>query len=307
VVDLGNTIWMDGVWTPSAEARVPIITHSLHYGLSIFDGIRAYEAGGKPGIFRLREHMLRFCDSSKIVGMPIGFSCEELVEAVIEVVCRNGHQSCYIRPLAYYCDERVGLNTQGMKGRVAIMTWEWGAYLGEEGIRDGIRVMTSSYTRHHPNIAMTNAKVGGNYVNSQLAKREAVDMGYAEALMLDPEGYVVEGSGENLFLIEGNTLVTPPRGSILPGITRDSIMTLARAEGMNVLEDRISRGRLIVAEEAFLCGTAAEVTPVAQVDRRDIGSGRTGRLTKRFQELYDRAVRGDLPGYEDWVTVVEPR
>lgn len=306
MVDMGKFVWLNGDWIEAADANVSILTHSIHYGLSIFDGIRCYQTGNGPKVFRLREHAQRFCDSCKIVGMDIEVTVDELEAIILETIRRNGHKACYIRPLAFFGDDRVGLNTLGMKGRVAVITWEWGAYLGEEGLLKGIRCKTSSYTRHHPNITMTRAKVGGNYVNSQMAKAEALADGYDEALLLDPEGFLVEGSGENIFMVEKSELITPPQGSILPGITRDTVMTLARAEGIPVKEDRLTRDRPLIAEEFFLSGTAAEITPVREIDRRMIGSGSPGPITKRIQELFFKVVGGELPGYDHWLTPIPP-
>jgi branched-chain amino acid aminotransferase len=304
MVDLGKNVWMDGDWVEAKDANVSIMTHSMHYGLSIFDGIRCYQTADGPKVFRLREHMQRFVNSCKIVGMIIDYNVDQLEAVVLETLRRNRHKSCYIRPLAYYGDDRVGLNTLGMKGRIAIMTWEWGAYLGEEGLLKGIRVKTSSYTRHHPNITMIRAKIGGNYVNSQLAKAEALADGYDEAMMLDPEGFLVEGSGENLFIVEGAHLVTPSQGSILPGITRDTVMSLAQSEGIPVKEDRLTRDRVLIADEFFLSGTAAEITPVREMDRRPIGTSTPGPITKKIQELFFKVVGGEIPDFDHWLTPV---
>lgn len=303
-MDLGKTIWRDGEWLNYDDANLPMLTHSLHYGLSIFDGIRCYQTQSQPQIFRLKEHMKRFVESAKIVNMPLNHGADELCQAAVQLVQKNHHRSCYIRPLGYYGNDRMGLSTQGMRGHVAIISWQWGAYLGEEGILKGIRTTISSYTRHHPNISMVRAKVGGNYVNSQLAKADAIANGYSEALMLDPEGFVVEGTGENLFIVENGILITPPQGSILPGITRDTVMTLAREQGVEVKEDRITRDRLLIADECFLTGTAAEITPVREVDRRPIGSGEPGPVTKKIQEKFFQVVGGELAGYEHWLTPV---
>lgn len=304
MVQMGEWVWMEGDWVPFAQSSVSIVTHSLHYGLAAFDGLRAYKTAKGPAIFRLPEHARRFVNSCKVAEMPIRFDQAAIEAAHVEAIKRNKHEACYLRPLAWYGHEKVGLNTQGMTAKCALMTWEWGAYLGDEGLENGIRCVTSSYTRHHPNISLTRAKISGNYVNSQIAKAEAVENGYDEALMLDPEGYVVEGTGENLFVVEGNDLVTPPKGSILPGITRSTIMTLAKAEGMKVREERIDRGRLYLADEVFLTGTAAEVTPVREIDRKAIGIGKAGDRTKTLQKMYFKVVRGELPEYMDWLTVV---
>jgi branched-chain amino acid aminotransferase len=304
MVDMGQYVWMNGDWLPGKDAKVPILTHSLHYGLSVFDGIRCYQTASGPQIFRLHEHIVRFVNSCKIVGMKIDETVEEIEAIILETIRRNGHKSCYIRPLAYFGDDRLGLNTLGMQGRIAIMTWEWGAYLGEEGLLKGIRVKTSSYTRHHPNITMTRAKVGGNYVNSQMAKAEALADGYDEALMLDPEGFLAEGSGENIFIVEGARLITPPQGSILPGITRDTVMTLAMSEGIPVIEDRLTRDRALIADEFFMSGTAAEITPIREMDRRSIGESSPGPITKKIQELFFKVVGGELEGYSHWLTPI---
>lgn len=305
MVDLAKWFFLDGEWVRSEDAKVSIVTHSLHYGLAVFEGIRCYKTAAGPAIFRLKEHAKRFIDSCKIVHMPIDFDQAKLESLLTEAVRRNELDECYLRPLAYYSTEKVGLSTQGMRGHLAVVAWKWGAYLGADGLTKGIRVMTSSYTRHHPNITMTRAKVSGNYLNSQLAKLEAVSHGYAEALMLDPEGYVVEGSGENLFMVEDGTLITPPQGSILNGITRASVLTLARDNGIPVREERLTRDRLMIADEVFFTGSAAEVTPIREIDREPVADGVPGPITMKLQDLYFKAIRGELDGYERWLGRVE--
>lgn len=306
MVELGAYIYLDKAFIPREEAQLPILTHSLHYGMAVFDGIRCYQTDNGPQVFRLKEHAQRFVGSCKIVGMPIDVGAEEVEAAILETIRRNGHSACYIRPLAFYGTDRMGLNTVGMRGHVAVLTWEWGAYLGDDGLLKGIRVKTASYTRHHPNITMVRAKVSGNYVNSQMAKAEAVSHGYDEALMMDPEGFVVEGTGENIFIVEDGELVTPPQGSILPGITRDTVMRIARREGIPVREERLTRDRVLLADEVFLTGTAAEITPVREVDGRVVGSGAVGPVCKSMQATFFKVVGGELPGYAEWLAPVNP-
>lgn len=301
---MGAFVHVDGEWIAIEDAKLSFMTHSLHYGLTAFEGIRCYQSSAGPRIFRLEEHMKRFLNSCKIVDMPLDQKLGDVMSAVVETVRINGHKACYIRPLAYYGDDRIGLNTVGMKGHFAVLTWEWGAYLGEEGLLKGIRVKVSSYTRHHPNIAQVRAKVSGNYINSMLAKAEAIKHGYDEALMLDPDGFVVEGTGENLFIVEGGRLITPPEGSILPGITRDSIITLARDSGLTVSLERLTRDRVLCADEVFLTGTAAELTPVREMDGRTIGTGSPGPVTRSLQDKFFKVVGGEVAGYESWLTPV---
>ena len=259
----GTRIWMDGTMVDWGEARVHILTHTLHYGLGLFEGIRCYKTPRGPAIFRLPEHVSRLFEGAQIIGMQLPFTEEQITSAIKQTVHENALEECYIRPLVYVGYGKLGLNPLGIPIRVAIAAWPWGAYLGEEGLASGIRVRISSFTRHHPNIMMTKAKVVGNYANSQLAKVEAVQTGYDEALLLDPAGYVAEGSGENVFIVRRGVLKTPPLMSILEGITRASVIELARLEGIPLREEPLSRDELYIADELFFTGTAAEITPGA--------------------------------------------
>lgn len=300
-------IWMDGELVPWEEAKVHLLTHTLHYGYGVFEGIRCYRTPGGPAIFRLRDHMLRLQRSAEIVGMKLPYTVEELVEAVRLTVRENGLEECYIRPIAYCGYGVMGLNPRGAPVRVAVAAWQWGTYLGEEGLRNGVRVKISPYRRIHPSVLPPQAKLVANYANSILAKLDAVDSGYDEALMLNLSGNVSEGPGENIFIVERGTLITPPVSEcVLPGITRDSILQIARREGIPAREEPIPLERLYGAEEAFFTGTAAEVTPIREVGDRPIGEGRRGKLTARLQELYFRVVRGEEKGYDHWLERVWP-
>ena len=297
-------IWMDGALVPWDEAQVHVLTHTLHYGLGVFEGIRCYDTIRGPAIFRHREHVERFFNSAKIAGMPLELGREAIADATRLLVRENGQRACYIRPLAFFGHDRLGVNNIGISVHVAIASYVWGAYLGEDGLTRGIRACVSSYTRHHPNAVSTKAKVCGNYVNSQLAKVEAIQHGYEEALLLDPDGFVVEGSGENLFIVEDGRLVTPPLGNVLGGITRDAVMRIAADEGIEVREDRLVRDRLYTAQEVFLTGTAAEITPVREVDRRPVGDGRPGPVVEKLQKRFFTVVRGEDARYSHWLDPV---
>ena len=293
MVQKAEKIWKNGELIPWDDANVHVLTHTLHYGLGVFEGIRCYEcADGRSAVFRLREHVVRLLNSAKIGEMDIPFTLEEIEQGIKDTLKANNLKEGYIRPIAIIGEGVMGVHPQDNPIELFIVTWPWGAYLGEEGLKKGIRVKISSYTRHHVNISMTKAKICGNYVNSILAKREAVRSGYDEALLLDTEGYVCEASGENIFIVEGDTLKTPPLTSILPGITRDSIMTLAKDMGLNVVEQRFTRDELYTADEAFFTGTAAEVTPIREVDDRIIGKGSAGDTTLRIQAAYFDVVKG---------------
>jgi branched-chain amino acid aminotransferase len=305
MVEKAKFIWFDGKLIPWDEAQVPLLTHTLHYGLGVFEGIRAYLcADGRTAIFRLPEHIRRLFDSAHVMQMVIPFSQAEVEQACAEILRANGQKEAYIRPLVFVGDGVMGLNPQDNPIRVGIISWVWGAYLGEEGLRSGIRAKTSSFIRHHVNIMMTMTKTVGNYVNSILAKREAVQSGYDEAIMLDTEGYVAEASGENIFTVKDGLIKTPPLTSVLPGITRASIITLAQDLGMAVQERRFSRDELYLADEAFFTGTAAEVTPIREVDGRVIGPGKPGPVTLKLQEAFFKVVKGEDPGYHQWLTYV---
>jgi len=305
MVEKAKFIWFDGKFIPWDEAQVPLLTHTLHYGLGVFEGIRAYHcADGRTAIFRLREHIRRLFDSAHVMQMDMPFTQAEIEAVCGETLRVNVQKEAYIRPLVFVGDGVMGLNPQDNPIRVAIISWPWGAYLVEEGLRLGIRVKTSSFIRHHVNIMMTMTKTVGNYVNSILAKREAVHGGYDEALMLDTEGYVAEASGENIFLVRDGLLKTPPLTSVLPGITRDSILTLAGDLGIPAKEDRFSRDELYLADEAFLTGTAAEVTPIREVDGRKIGQGKPGPITLKLQAAYFAVVKGQDARYQQWLTYI---
>ncbi len=305
MVEKAKFIWFDGKFIPWDEAQVPLLTHTLHYGLGVFEGIRAYHcADGRTAIFRLREHIRRLFDSAHVMQMDMPFPQAEIEAVCGETLRVNGQKEAYIRPLVFVGDGVMGLNPQDNPIRVAIISWPWGAYLGEEGLRLGIRVKTSSFIRHHVNIMMTMTKTVGNYVNSILAKREAVHAGYDEAMMLDTESYVAEASGENIFLVRDGLLKTPPLTSVLPGITRDSILTLAQDLGIPAKEDRFSRDELYLADEAFLTGTAAEVTPIREVDGRKIGKGKPGPITLKLQAAYFAVVKGQDARYQQWLTYI---
>jgi branched-chain amino acid aminotransferase len=297
-----DKIWMDGKFVAWDSAKVHVLTHTLHYGLGVFEGIRCYKTAKGPAIFRLDEHVDRFFNSAHIFMMDIPFKRKEIRDAIIETVRVNRVKECYIRPLAYIGYGAMGLYPKDNPIRVSIAAWPWGAYLGDEGIEKGIRVKVSSFTRHHVNVDMTRGKVAGYYVNSQLAKKEAVVCGYDEAVMLDTEGYVSEGSGENIFIVRNGAIKTTPLTSILEGITRDSIIRVAKDNRIPVSEERFTRDELYIAEEAFLTGTAAEVTPIREVDGRCIGSGQLGKVTKKLQSIFFRVVKGNDRKYESWLT-----
>jgi branched-chain amino acid aminotransferase len=297
-------IWMDGKFVDWDKASVHVLTHTLHYGLGVFEGIRCYETGAGPAIFRLNEHIERLFNSARIFLIDIPYSREEIKTAVIETVRVNKIKECYIRPIVYIGYGAMGLYSQKNPINVSIAVWPWGAYLGDKGLKNGIRVKTSSFIRNHVNSNMSRGKVCGYYVNSQLAKKEAISCGYDEALLLDTEGYVSEGSGENIFIVRKGILKTTPLTSILEGITRNSIIKLAHDEGIGVSEERFTRDELYIADEAFFTGTAAEVTPIREVDGRSIGTGRPGRITKRLQSLFFDIVKGRNKKYESWLTRV---
>ncbi len=295
-------IWMDGQLVPWNDANVHIMTHTLHYGLGVFEGVRVYETDDGPAVFRLAEHTKRLFASARIVGITIPFTEEAVNKAILETIRVNKLTQGYIRPLVYLGDEVRGLNCKGISVHLAIAVWSWGAYLGEEALEKGIDIKTSSFTRHHPNVFMTKAKVCGAYVNSIMAKIEAVDDGYDEALMLDPNGFVAEGSGENLFIVRNGRLKTPPLTSTLEGITRDSIMVVAREMGLTVEEQYFSRDEVYLADEAFFTGTAAEMTPINSLDKRQIGAGGIGPISKRIQGLFFDILRGKSAAHRHWLT-----
>ena len=297
-----SKIWMDGKLIPWEEANVHILTHSLHYGLAVFEGIRCYLCpDGKSAVFRLREHVDRLFDSAQIGDIKIPYSKREISEACKETLRVNQLREGYIRPIVFIGEGVMGVYPGENPIQVAIITWSWGAYLGEGALEKGIRVKVSSYTRHHVNVMMTKAKICGNYVNSVLAKREVMKMGYDEALMLDTEGYVSEASGENIFMVKNGLLKTTPLTSILSGITRDSVIQIAKAKKIPLLEERFTRDELYTAQEAFFTGTAAELTPIREVDDRMIGNGKPGPMTKDLQAAFFDIVKGKNPNYREWL------
>jgi len=302
MVQQGGKIWFDGRLIPWEEATVHVMTHTLHYGDGVFEGIRCYHCSdGSSAVFRLQEHVERLFNSAKILQLEIPFTFEEVGSAIMETLKANGLRKGYIRPLVFTGEGGKGINPDNAPVHLMIAVWPWGAYLGDEGLTKGIRVKTSSFMRHHVNVMMTKSKACGNYVNSVLAKREALGDGYDEALMLDTDGFVAEATGENLFLVRNSVLFTPPGDSILPGITRDAVITLSRDMGYEVREERISRDALYTADEAFFTGTAAEVTPIRELDRRTIGQGEAGPVTKLLQQEFFRVVLGDNLKYAGWL------
>ncbi|MGH8247065.1 MAG: branched-chain amino acid transaminase [Gammaproteobacteria bacterium] len=302
--DRDGVIWFDGGFVPWREARIHVLTHTLHYGMGVFEGIRAYRTDRGPAIFRLRDHTDRLFRSAHIMRIPMPYDHDTVNRACVEVVRRNELQSAYIRPICFYGSEGMGLRADNLKTHVAIAAWDWGAYLGKDGLEKGIRVHTSSFTRHHVNISMCKAKANGHYINSMLALQEALECGYDEAMLLDNEGYVAEGSGENLFIVRGGRLYTPELTSALEGVTRDSILALAADCGIDVVEKRLTRDEVYVADEAFFTGTAAEVTPIREVDRRVIGAGRRGPVTERLQSMFFDCVNGRVAGHAHWLEFV---
>ena len=298
-------IWMDGELVDWDDATVHVLSHGLHYGTGAFEGIRAYETDQGPAVFRLAEHIERLARSCKALGIPIEWSVDEIVKASREVFSANGLESGYIRPLVFYGTGSMGLNPAGASVHTMIATWEWGAYLGEDGVTNGIRVKVSSWRRIGHDSLMPNAKLTGGYVNSVQAKQEALRGGYDEAIMLNTDGFVAEGSGENLFLIRDGVVRTPSLSSgVLEGLTRDSVITMLRDDGYEVIETQITRTDLYYADEMFMTGTAAEVTPIREVDDRPVGDGRPGPVTKRAQEMFVDAVTGENERYSDWLDYV---
>jgi len=304
MADRDGVIWFDGEMRPWREATTHVLTHTLHYGMGVFEGVRAYDAEQGTAVFRLREHTDRLFGSAHILQMPMPFDRDTLNEAQLAVVRENNLQSAYLRPMCFYGSEGMGLRADNLKVHVIVAAWEWGAYLGKENLEKGIRIRTSSFTRHHVNITMCKAKANGNYMNSMLALNEALTCGYDEAMLLDNEGYVAEGSGENIFIVRNGVLFTPDLTSALEGVTRDTIMVLAREEGLEVREKRITRDEVYVADEAFFTGTAAEVTPIREVDNRTIGNGGRGPVTERLQTLYFDQVHGRREDHPEWLALV---
>ncbi len=302
--DRDGVIWFDGEMVPWREAKVHVLTHTLHYGMGVFEGVRAYHAEGGTAIFRLEQHTDRLFRSAHIMNMPMPFDKATLNTAQLAVVRENGLDSAYLRPMVFYGSEGMGLRADNLKTHVIVAAWNWGAYLGDDGINHGIRIKTSSYTRHHVNISMCKAKANGQYINSMLALSEALRDGYDEAMLLDTEGFVAEGSGENIFIVRDGVLYTPDLTSALEGITRATIMQLAEEEGLRIEVKRITRDEVYVADEAFFTGTAAEVTPIREVDGRSIGSGTRGPITKLLQAKYFDVVHGRSEAHRSWLTYI---
>jgi len=305
-LEKSEKIWIDGKFVNWHDANIHVLTHTLHYGLGVFEGIRCYQIKKKKSaIFRLQEHVDRLFNSAIVLGIEIPFSKNQIFSTILQVVKENKLDECYIRPIVFLGHNQMGLNPNGVDVRVAVAAWPWGAYLGDDGISKGIRVRISSFTRHHVNIAMTRAKACGYYINSILAKAEAVRDGYDEAILLDPQGYVSEGSGENIFLLSKGKLKTPALScSNLEGITRDSVFDICRHLKIKVEEGCITRDELYIADEVFLTGTAAEITPVREIDNRTIGNGKRGKTTTQIQKIFFEIVRGNHTKFKKWLTEV---
>ncbi len=304
MADLDGVIWYDGKMVPWRDATTHVLTHSLHYGLAVFEGLRAYKTPDGPAIFRLKEHIDRLFSSAHIYMMKIPYERDDVLQACRDVVKGNNLESCYVRPIAFYGSEKMGVSPKGATVHLAIAAWPWGAYLGDDGIEQGIRVKTSSYARHHVNVTMCRAKYSGTYANSILANREAIDHGYDEALLLDVDGFVAEGAGENLFIVKNGKLYEPELTSALMGITRNTVITLAREAGLEIEAKRITRDDVYIADEAFFTGTAAEVTPIRELDNRKIGTGKRGPITERLQTMFFDVVNGRSPAHKGWLTHV---
>ena len=299
-----GVIWLDGEFVPWKEAKVHVLTHTLHYGMGVFEGIRAYKTDKGTSIFRLDDHIDRLFASAHILNMPMPFDKKTIVKACAEVVKKNSLETAYIRPMCFYGAEGMGLRADNLKTHVMIAAWAWGSYLGSEGLEKGIRVKTSSFSRHHVNITMCKAKANGNYMNSMLALQDAISGGYDEALLLDVDGYVAEGSGENIFIARNGVLYTPDLTSALEGITRDTIIKFADINNIVLKEKRITRDEIYIADEAFFTGTAAEVTPICELDNRIIGNGKRGPLTKKLQSQYFDCVSGKIDEYNNWLNYI---
>ena len=303
--DRDGKIWIDGELVEWRDAKIHVLSHTLHYGCGAFEGVRAYNAQGGTAIFRLREHTERLFNSAKILRMKIPFSLDAVMDAQRAVVTANRLESCYIRPLTWIGSEKLGVSPRGNQIHLMVAAWAWGAYLGEEGMKRGIRVKTSSYTRHHVNITMTQAKAVSNYTNSILANMEATDDGYDEALLLDASGFVSEGAGENLFVIKGGVVYTPDLSAgALNGITRNTVFAICQDLGLKLVEKRITRDEVYICDEAFFTGTAAEVTPIRELDRIELGSGSRGPLTEKIQTAFFDIVNGRNPKYAEWLSRV---
>ncbi|MBK1717897.1 branched-chain amino acid transaminase [Thiocystis violacea] len=303
MADRDGLIWLDGEMVPWREARIHVLTHTLHYGMGVFEGVRAYKTSRGAAIFRLEEHTNRLFNSAHILGMAMPWDRATLNQAQRDVVRENGLDSAYIRPMCFYGSEGMGLRADNLKVHGMVAAWSWGAYLGEDNMRNGIRIKVSSFTRHHVNTTMCRAKANGNYMNSMMALQEALRDGYDEALLLDASGFVMEGSGENIFIVRDGVLYTPDLTSALDGITRRTVMALCEELGLKVVEKRITRDEVYIADEAFFTGTAAEVTPIREVDGRAIGAGTRGPITERLQTLYFDQVHGRRDQHPEWLTL----
>lgn len=302
MADRDGKIWKDGHLIDWRDATLHVLTHSLHYGMAVFEGVRAYKTPEGTAIFRLKEHTQRLFNSAKIFQMVIPFDMETIMAAQCEVVRANKLESCYLRPLVWIGSEKMGVSARGNTIHTSIAAWPWGAYLGEDGLARGIRVKTSSFTRHHVNVSMVRAKASGYYINSILANQEVTADGYDEALLLDTDGYVSEGAGENVFIVKNGKIYTPDLASCLDGITRDSVLTMARDMGIEIVEKRITRDEMYCADEAFFTGTAAEVTPIREIDNRPVGSGSRGPITQKLQAAYLAQVKGQAERYPEWLS-----
>lgn len=305
ISDRDGVIWRDGAMIPWREANTHVLTHTLHYGAGVFEGVRAYQTPNGPAIFRLKEHTRRLFNSAKIIGMKLPFTQEQICQANIDVVKENKLASGYIRPMCFYGSQGMGLRAEGLQVHAIVAAWEWGSYMGDDKMQNGIKVKTSSFTRHHVNATMCKAKVNGHYVNSMLALQDAISDNYDEALLLDPQGFVAEGTGENVFIIRDGVIYTPELSSALDGITRKTIITIADDMNIPVVEKQITRDEVYVADEAFFTGTAAEVTPICELDKRDIGKGGRGEITEQLQTAYFDIVKGKNKKYADWLTPVK--
>ncbi len=302
--DRDGLIWMDGEWLPWRDAKVHVLTHTLHYGMGVFEGVRAYQTEKGAAIFRLQDHTRRLLDSGKILGMDIPYDADTLNEIQCQAVRDNNLDNAYIRPMCFYGSEGMGLRADNLRVHCMVAAWDWGSYLGAEGMEKGLRIKTSSFTRHHVNITMCKAKSNGNYINSMLALQEALHDGYDEALLLDTEGFVAEGSGENIFVVRDGVIYTPDLTSALDGITRRTIVDLANELGYKIVVKRITRDEVYIADEAFFTGSAAEVTPIRELDNRPIGSGSRGPITEKLQSAYFDLVHGRYDGHDEWLTLV---
>jgi branched-chain amino acid aminotransferase len=307
MVEATKKIWMNGSFVEWDDAKVHILTHSLHYGTAVFEGIRCYNTDGGPAVFRLHEHVGRLFDSAHICQLDMPFTRERVTEAILETIRVNKIDACYIRPLVHIGYGAMGVYPKGNPVEMSIAVWPWGSYLGEEALQKGIRVRVSSFIRQHVNTTMVRSKTTANYANSLLAKREALKDGYDEAMLLDTDGYVAEGSGENVFIVRKGLIKTPPLTSILEGITRDAVMQIATDRGLRLVEDRFTRDELYIADEAFFTGTAAEITPIREVDSRTIGEGKPGSVTRELQSAFFDIVHGRDSRHGDWLTFVSQR